>query len=644
MNEKELLEKIRKSADDVKVPESILPDNISGKMSKKPAGVKINSVFKYASIAAVFVIVIAVVFFVNNILKNNSDNSKENKYAVSDDNSNQTYAIKDNGKQLYTAAGDYKDIYNAIDKAYEKYETDIAYDVKGVMEDTVSGVEEGSRDNVQLSSTNKYSTTNVLTQGVDEGDIVKTDGSYIYTVVNSDRIVITDIRNDDMKNISEISLEEKNNCVYNVKEIFVDNDKLNIISEVRKRDLNEEYEDYYYLGYEDCTTYMWTYDITNRDNPKLTGEISQDGYYYTARKVNDIICLYTTDEVERPDDDSDKSVKNVLPEINGEKILSDEVYIYEKGTSELIVSSVSNDEPDKIIDKIMILNNGQIYMGNKYMYIYEYDNSTLIARFSMDDGQFSQCNYANIDGYISNDFAINEYDGRLRVVTQCENGSCVSLFDDSLKRTGYVGNIAAGEYIQSARFMGNILYLVTFRNTDPLFIFDLSEDSPKQLGELEITGFSSYLHYWKDDMLIGLGEEIEPDKDDEFSSEYKGVKLCMFDVSDKSDIKVKQTLMVSDENTYVVSDYKMILADSEANLFGFVTGICSYGKSKYKLYSWENGEFKQLMDESLYYDDVVNGTVRGLYVNNRFYIVTSREIKQYDRDDNYKLLNQIFLK
>ena len=107
---------------------------------------------------------------------------------------------------------------------------------------------------------------------------------------------------------------------------------------------------------------------------------------------------------------------------------------------------------------------------------------------------------------------------------------------------GNIGDLAEGEDIRSARFLGDIGYFVTFRNTDPLFSVDLSDPSdPKILGELKITGFSSYLHFYGENKLLGVGNEVDPE-----TGAYTGIKLAMFDVSDPSNVKQLHKFVIKD--------------------------------------------------------------------------------------------------
>ena len=145
----------------------------------------------------------------------------------------------------------------------------------------------------------------------------------------------------------------------------------------------------------------------------------------------------------------------------------------------------------------------------------------------------------SVPGEIHNQFALSEHAGHLRVVTttgdrwSTESESWVRVLaesDGQLTEVGSVGDIGRGERVQSVRFAGDVGYVVTFRQVDPFYTVDLSNPSePAVIGELQIPGFSSYLHPIGDGLVLGVGS----DADD--SGRVTGAKVSLFDVSDLAD-------------------------------------------------------------------------------------------------------------
>jgi uncharacterized secreted protein with C-terminal beta-propeller domain len=137
-----------------------------------------------------------------------------------------------------------------------------------------------------------------------------------------------------------------------------------------------------------------------------------------------------------------------------------------------------------------------------------------------------------VPGYLVNQYALSEFDGRLRVATTdpAREQSAVRVLEQrgaTLTQVGMVDGLGKGERIYSVRFIGPRGYVVTFRNTDPLYSLDLSDPAkPRLAGQLEITGYSAHLQPIGDDRLIGIGQETDG------NGQVRGAKVSLFDVSD----------------------------------------------------------------------------------------------------------------
>jgi hypothetical protein len=152
-----------------------------------------------------------------------------------------------------------------------------------------------------------------------------------------------------------------------------------------------------------------------------------------------------------------------------------------------------------------------------------------------------------------------------------------------LEIVGKIESIAPGEKIYSARFMGDTFYLVIFRKIDPLFVIDLSNPyNPKILGELEITGYSDYLHLYDENHVIGVGKETIAADEGDFSW-YQGVKISLFDVTDMSEPKELAKFEIGDRGTDspVLRDHKAFLFDKEKNLLVIPVAVAKIDESQY---------------------------------------------------------------
>lgn len=493
----------------------------------------------------------------------------------------------------------------------------------------------------------EYSKTNVQTFGIDESDIVKTDGEYIYLLRDSS-VSIVSAKDGEMKQVGELEADTESGAA-NICAMYVDGDLLILMAQESETSLEETEGDEafdYAMKYidTDVVTSVITYDISDRKNPVLAGKTTQDGAYVTSRKDGSILYLFTDKYLM---EDYGKGPEGVIPEVNARKIAEDCIYLGDRGERALIISSLSVNRPETVRDSVMILDNGsEIYMGEDSLYLYRSNyngvgEATEIAKFSLKGGYLNGEAAASVRGSVRDTFAINEKNNKLRVLTTDTSGNewenCLFLLDENLKVTGKLNHIAVGETIYAARYLGDMAYFITYRNTDPLFAADLSDEKkPKLVGELEITGFSEYLHFWGDDKLLGLGYETDPK-----SGEQKGLKLVMFDMSDPAALKTLGS-KVLDKVSYspALYDYKAVLADPEENLIGFVTESYNRGvKRTYELYRWNGSGFEKILSEKLD-DGYENENYRGLYIGERFYIAHPEVVRYYDRAD-YKLKQKL---
>ena len=213
--------------------------------------------------------------------------------------------------------------------------------------------------------------------------------------------------------------------------------------------------------------------------------------------------------------------------------------------------------------------------------LYEYDNiiheqslKTAIHKITLDGVNLEYSGKGSVPGTLLNQFSMDEHDGKFRVATTNEYYSprdgnvrynAVYIFDENLNIVGSLDRIALNESIFSARFMGERLYLVTFERIDPFFVIDLSQDTPRILGELKIPGFSNYLHPYDEDHIIGIGRDTI-EKDDRVRQ--LGVKIALFDVSDVRNPSVLDEAVVGDRRTdsMALDDHRAFLFDKERNI------------------------------------------------------------------------------
>jgi inhibitor of cysteine peptidase len=202
-------------------------------------------------------------------------------------------------------------------------------------------------------------------------------------------------------------------------------------------------------------------------------------------------------------------------------------------------------------------------------------STTVIHKIAIDNGAITYIAKGEVPGYLKNQFAMDEYVNNLRVATTSNvyttRGSYeynnVFVLDSGMKTIGELTHIAEQEKIYSTRFMGDRLYMVTFKRMDPFFVIDLSHPtSPKILGKLKIPGYSDYLHPYDKNYVLGLGKETGTN--DWGGVSAQGLKLALFDVSDVEHPRQVGKVEIGDagSDSAALSDHKAFLFDKEKNI------------------------------------------------------------------------------
>ncbi len=705
MTEKEILQMIRQSAEDIEIPESLSPEKILEKCRKleqkgdqgKKSRIRRQTLTVGLSAAAVFIICF-ISLRSNSWRAGSSATDKSSAAAAEQEEAGIAEAVleesveesveetaedtvesaadaglgmeeaapeRQNAGELYTLAGSYDVLYERLSEEKALLEEARSYGANGriedlagaadgavaenAMEDAAAGAS-GSIQNTEqklegtFAEKEGYSLTNVQTYGIDESDVIKTDGEYIYALRGSS-VSIVRAGKDGLELTGTLEAEPESGSA-EVCAMYVDGDTLLLMIQENQASLEQQARKYAgevldisYVDSETVTAVL-TYDIKNKTAPKLLGKVTQDGSYVTSRKDGTTVYLFTSKYLLEEDSFGAEYGSETIPEVNGRKVAEDCIYIGESGTRALVISSISLRRPEAARDTVMLLDDGaQVYMGGDSLYLYHsnYRNGseqTEIAKFTMKGGYLNGAAAVSLKGTIQDTFAIHEKDHKLRVLTTDfmtnDRENCLFLLDENLKITGKLEHIAVGESIYAARYLGDMAYFITYRNTDPLFAADLSDETaPKLVGELEITGFSEYLHFWGEDKLLGLGYETDPE-----TGERKGLKLVMFDMSDPADLKILGTKVLEKaSNSRALYDYKAVLADPEENLIGFVSESYNNGsKYNYELFQWNGKGFENLLSENVK-DGYDSYSYRGIYIGDRFYIAHPEVIRYYDRND-----------
>ncbi|PKM62554.1 MAG: hypothetical protein CVU97_04775 [Firmicutes bacterium HGW-Firmicutes-21] len=586
-----------------------------------------------------------------------------------------------------------------------------------------------------------FSDTNNQVKGVQEADIIKTDGRYIYAcgktnayygyyryydenTSNSDkkedtagRVYILSADNGKIDLVSTVKIRDtQDNTQYVLTEILLYGDTLVLIKsgyryeEPKLDDISAEYykSSYYsgYFGYTLCFTSVEIYDISDRTKPVFKNELYQSGYYNSSRMIGSELYIITTQYVYSPDEDKPETY---IPHCSSYKaaylVPLDCIYIADEMKSAIytVITGIDVTKPDNHKSNVSVLgfagtvysSGSNIYIAayrpnNLYNYIEveedsvsdvvnndiksdsssktdtskDYSNEVLdtklggitdIYRFSIDNAVITYSANGSVDGNLINQFAMDEFDGAFRVATtvyeyesrsnnyynsdgkryyyynQSTHYNNLYILNADLNITGSITGIAPDERIYSVRFDGTVGYMVTFRQTDPLFAIDLSDKSaPRVLSALKIPGFSTYMQTYGDGLLFGFGRDADED------GRALGLKLSMFDVSDKTDVTEQAILKLGTEyyDSAALNNHKAILVDANKNIIGFPVVHYNtnnyYSKNAYAFYKYENERFVKLGIINMSDNYNYNG-LRGLYIGNFVYIFCENEaITSYD--------------
>lgn len=594
---------------------------------------------------------------------------------------------------------DYQLVYQRLQKIANKQETfEKEKDVESVTEEVLqeqdyrmdsagtdaASVSKSKSKNVTASSSlneasgaAKTSETNVRTQGVDEGDIVKTDGEYIYAyrydpVSEASYCYIYQAKQEKTKKIAKISFPDKRGYEYDLQDMYLAEGKLVLIAgrtidSDREKPIKELYQkaggDYKNFCREswagpygacvvedkcftetDDTESPWVdysttliYDISNPLSPVLEKELFQDGSYESSRMVDGKLYLMSRRymNIDRIDLEREESF---IPQIGGKCVTPDKVDMAsenEEGCYQ-VLSSVDVASGDYIDKKAVLGGGGQIYVSEKSIYLvdglfWDDENRTILLKYSYEEGKLKKEAEGKIKGHLKDDYAVDERDGYLRAVTTYYNKrgtekNAVYILDDQLKKTGQIENIAPKESVYAVRFMGDLVYFVTFEQTDPVFVADLSKPSaPEIIGELKLPGFSCYLHPIGDDLMVGIGA---------IDDEEEGVKLSLFDTSDPKNIKeIHKKVLKEYEYSEVMENPNALFIDADRQLLGFSAGQ-EYDRIKFDYLVYEVDRDKGFVQKcksdvlTKHYGEMAG--IRGLYIENYFYIVNpGKEIGVY---------------
>ncbi len=514
----------------------------------------------------------------------------------------------------------------------------------------------------QKNSVDDATSTNLQENDVDEADIFKHNGEYIFYIDNSKKTLnISSFDQVTTNNTKELVNSIDLNSSYSVSNMYLNGTNIILV-----------YQDKY--DYKKGTYYrdkfsIDIYDFSDINNIKKTFSSSVDGSLKETRLVNDKLYVISTftpkyntsykkiyienneckginyyqtndvgvvstevavkapslDYVEPnncygvyKDDngsfykydyknpiydflqlDANVSSKNISKNLFNPK----KFYAPSKLNQTNSITSVStfSVKDASFIDSVSTIGYvGVVYMSSKNLYLtsnqynwwfsfIDFESRTKIYKFSLEDLDFSAM--GDVEGRVINQFALSEYADTLRAATTKnawwfrassksdnmlftlkENNSNELVVDGELRGLGH-----EGESIKAVRFVADKAFVVTFRQTDPLYTIDLNDTSkPKVLGELKIDGFSQYIHPIDKNRLLSIGRDADS------SRRRTGLSIQLFDISDLSKPRLASKVSIGDSRTYSEAEYnhKAFVYRASDKLFAFPYVNYDYSKSR----------------------------------------------------------------
>lgn len=525
-----------------------------------------------------------------------------------------------------------------------------------------------------------YIGTNVQVDGIDESDIVKTDGRYIFAA-DTGRVKIIRAYGAETEKLSETEVckdfEYDGEDRYvssgeSIRGMFVSGDILGVIT------AKYEYRVFYATdeigtmeSKNESSVNVYFYDITAPESPRYITSSGQNGYYRDARMAGGTIYLVSNYYVYEGKEDDPETYVPILRDGNESRVAPLDCIVIPENTSAeswTVISAIDMDTGKILSNQSVLGGVGTMYMNDRNLYLantkytddavktYTEDqykveehrsyHETEVMRFEISDGAISYKATGKIPGHLLNQFSMDEKDGFLRLVATDNTSSYKLYIDEKHKWTNYefeeegsetglyilngdmtvtgkITDLAEGERIYSVRFMGDTGYFVTFRETDPLFAADLKDPSnPKILSALKIPGFSTYMQSYGDGLLIGIGRETDD------TGMVEGLKLSMFDISDPADVKEISKLVLEDTYSEALYDHHAVIANADKNIIGFFTD------GKYLIFGYEDGRFFQRASVDM--DDKWEG-VRGFYIGGNLYIASHSRVTVLGGDTFDKL-------
>ena len=516
--------------------------------------------------------------------------------------------------------------------------------------------------------------TNSQVSGIDEGDIVKSDGHSIF-VASGQKVAILTPDGASTRQVATIDTSsgeagKPSSGQYTLQGPVVELDLYGstlvaLVTEYRPTDskLPTPFPGpatSTMVPFDAALTKALVYDVSDPAGPRYVKSLGQSGGLVTTRLTDGLLYVvtnYTLADSKKLEPDNPKTFVPVLTEndrVAATRAGDIDVMPAPSGPTYTVVSSIDVGARSRVDTQSVLGGTATVFMStdNVFLASTDYDTSakdlakagakdlksgavTQLARVGTRNGELTLSAQGTIPGTVLNQFALDEYQGDLRVVTSIEGASrkgpwvqraALFVLDADLKVVGSISSLVSRESVQSVRFAGPVGYVVTFRQMDPLFAVDLTDGTkPRVLSALKIPGFSTYLHPWSEAELLGLGRNATTKGED------LGLKLSMFNTADPVNVTESSVLKVSGDDAEALYDHRAVLVDVADGLIGFAVSDWSSKNVtvSYQVFRYEQGKgFTRAARLSLVRESQGQPT-RGLVIGDYLYVVSERSVSAY---------------
>lgn len=408
----------------------------------------------------------------------------------------------------------------------------------------------------------------------------------------------------------------------------------------------------YYFDYYDSGYVLNSVTGIDLNSGEIESEVYMMGYsstIYVSEKNIYVTMRKSMSQIEQLERYVDEVLLEVLPEEEADEVREimnsdDKIHRKSREVNEVLQDYSEDLEGREQIEFLEIFSEAQ---NDFYEKINRENDMTIVHRISIDELEIEYDGSGEVPGQLLNQFSMDEHEGYFRVVTTSgefwrgESVNNLYVLDENLEIVGKVEDLAKGERIYSARFMGEKAYMVTFRQVDPLYVIDVSvPEEPKVLGYLKVTGYSGYLHPYDETHLIGVGQEATEE------GRVQGVKISLFDVSDFANPKEIGKYEVKEgqwSHSDAIYDHKAFLFDRERELLVMPVSYNTYEKGRYEY--WQGAyvfnvnlegielkgkiahEREEKESEDYYYYGGQDYVRRSLFMDDVLYTISNARIK-----------------